>query len=575
MIGTIRKHSKWLWLVIATLTIISFIYWGAGPSRIGDDRGGRVSGDYGSIYGHKITEQAFFEARNNFFLLYWFRSGGEWPDRNPNFTEAVLQKEIYIRLMLIQKAADLGIHVSDEAVVSAANELLRSVGRNGQAIPLENFVKQILQSKGLTAQDFKNFTRQYLILDQLQQAIGLTGELVTPQEAAVAYQRDYEELSAQIVFFSASNRLAQVAVTPAAIEQFYTNRLAEYRLPDRAQVRYVAFELSNYLAAAEQKLGQTNLDNQVDMTYRQYGLKGVPEAKTPEEARAKIREALIQQQAGKDARLAANEFAQEVFSQQPVKPENLAAVAQQKGLAVRLTAPFAADFGPEEFLAPPGFVKAAFSLSPDEPFAGPIPGATALYVLAFDKKMPSEIPALDQIRDRVSRNYQWSEAMLLARQAGTNFARTLMTTAADRSFASVCVAAGFPPQLLPPFSLSTRELPELGNHAELNQLKQAAFSTPPGKTSGFVDTADGGFIVYVQSRLPLDQAKMNSNLPQYMNALRRQRLSEAFNQWVNLEANRQLRNTPGTGNSSPAPPNKPASPAGPIRDSPPNNDGET
>ena len=495
MIGTIRKHSKWLWLVIATLTIISFIYWGAGPSLVGDNGGGRGRGDYGTIYGHTITEQAFFEARNNFFLLYWFRSGGEWPDRNPNFTDAVLQREIYIRLMLLQKAADLGIHVSDEAVVTAANELLRSVGRNGQAVPLENFVKQILQSKGLTAQDFKNFTRQYLIMEQLQQAIGLTGELITPQEAAVAYQRDYEELSVQIVLFSASNRLAQVAVTPAAIEQFYTNHLAEYRLPDRAQVRYVAFELSNYLAAAEQKLGQTNLDDQVDMTYRQYGLKGVPEAKTPEEARAKIREALIQQQAGKDARLAANEFAQEVFSQQPVKPENLAAVAQQKGLAVRLTAPFAADFGPEEFLAPPGFVKSAFNLSPDEPFAGPIPGATALYVLAFDKKMPSEIPALDQIRDRVSRDYQWSEAMLLARQAGTNFARTLMTTAADRSFASVCVAAGFPPQILPPFSLSTRELPELGNQAELNQLKQAAFSTPPGKASGFVDTADGGFIL--------------------------------------------------------------------------------
>ena len=29
-----------------------------------------------------------------------------------------------------------------------------------------------------------------------------------------------------------------------------------------------------------------------------------------------------------------------------------------------------------------------------------------------------------------------------------------------------------------------------------------------------------------------------------MNALRRQRLNEAFSQWVNLEANRQLRNTP-------------------------------
>ncbi len=83
----------------------------------------------------------------------------------------------------------------------------------------------------------------------------------------------------------------------------------------------------------------------------------------------------------------------------------------------------------------------------------------------------------------------------------------------------------------------------MGDRAELNQIKQAAFTTPVGKTSDFEETSDGGFIVYVQSQLPIDQAKMNSDLPQYIAALRRERLNEAFNQWVNLEANRQLRNT--------------------------------
>jgi len=544
MIGTIRKHSKWLWWLIAGATIISFIYWGSGTSRMSGDGQGGVRGDYGTIYGRKVTEQAHRNAQVEFMLFYWFRSGGEWPDHNPNFNNESLQREIYIRLMLMFKAEELGIHVSDEATATAAHELLRQIGSNGRAMPEEVFVKQILQPKGLTVQDFQTFARQYLIVEQLQQTVGLTGELITPQEAAIAYQRDHQELSAQIVVFPASNYLSSITATPAAVAQFYTNRLAEYRLPDRAQVSYVAFELSNYLAAAEQKLGRTNLDNQVEMIYRQYGLKGVPGAKTPEEAKAKISDFLVRQQAGKEAQQAANNFAQEVFAQQPVKPENLVAVARQKELATRITAPFAADFGPEEFLAPPGFVKAAFSLTPDEPFAGPIPGQTALYVLAYAGQLPSEIPTLDKIRDRVSRDYQWIEAMSLARRAGTNFAQTLMGTAADRSFASVCAAAGFQPQALSAFSLSTRELPELGDHAELNQLKQAAFSIPPGKTSGFVDTATGGFIVYVESRLPMDQVKMNSALPQYIVELRRQRLNEAFNQWLNLEASRQLRNTP-------------------------------
>ena len=547
MIGTIRKHSKWLWLVIATLTIISFIYWGAGPSRLGGGGGGggRAPGDYGTIYGHKVTERAYRDAQTGFILFYFFRTRGEqWPDRNPNITEAVLQRETYVRLMLMQKARDLGIHVSEDAVVAAADDLLRSLSPDGRAVPAVEFARQVLQPRGLTLQDLENFARQYLMIEQLQQAIGLTGELITPQEAAIAYQRDHQELSAQIVFFSASNYLAQVAVSPAGLSQFFSNHLAAYHIPERVQVSYVTFELSNYFAAAEQKLGRTNLDNQVNSTYLQYGIKSVPGAKTPEEAKAKIRDALIRQQAIKEVRLAANDFAQEVFNRQPLKPENLAAVAQAKGLAARTTAPFAANTGPEEFTAPASFVRAAFGLTPDEPLAGPVPGTEALYVLALIKQLPAEIPTLDQIRDRVIRDFKWNEAVLLARKAGTNLAHGLAGLTPDHGFTAVCVAAGFQPQLLPPFSLSTRQLPELDDHAELNQVKQAAFSTPPGKASGLVETADGAFVLYVQSRLPVDQAKMNSELTQYAAELGRERMSEVFNEWVNLEANRQLFNTP-------------------------------
>ncbi len=209
-----------------------------------------------------------------------------------------------------------------------------------------------------------------------------------------------------------------------------------------------------------------------------------------------------------------------------------------------MTAPFAGEFGPEEFAAPPGFTKAAFGLTPDEPFAGPMAGPNAVYVLAFDKRLPSEIPSLDQIRERVTREYQLQEATLLARRAGTNFVRTLTGMTANRGFASLCVAAGLQPQVLPAFSLSTQELPELGERAELNQLKQAVFTTSVGKASDFVATSDGGFVVYVQSRLPIDQAKMKSDLAQYTTALRRERQNEAFTQWINLEASRQLRSLP-------------------------------
>ncbi len=512
MIGTIRKHSKWLWWSIIPLTILSFVlYMGTGPAHTGNGGG---DGGLGSIAGKKVTPQAFGAAKREVYLFYLFHYGA-WPDsKEANISEANLEREIYIRMLLMQKAADLGIHIGDVAVVTAANEMLRSLGRDGQPAPMDAFIKQVLEPKGLSEADFERFVRHDLVVQQLIQALGLTGELVTPQEAAAVYQREYRELSAQVVFFSATNYLSSVKSTPTDITQFYTNYLAAYRLPDRVQVGYVEFSLSNHLASAEQKLSKTNFQEQIDAIYVKYGPKAFPEAKTPAEAKATIRDSMIREQALMDAREQANEFATAVFNLTPAKSENLAVVAKQKGLAVHGTAPFASKYGPQEFNAPGAFTKSAFELTAEEPFAGPIPGSTSLYVMALGKNLPSEIPSFDAIHDRVAQDYQRITAIQIAQREGTNFYfSAAVQMAAGKTFAQVAVAAGQSPVILPPFSLSTDALPELGERATLNQFKQAAFGTPIGKTSAFQPTSDGGFIVFVQSQLPVDQAKMNKDLP--------------------------------------------------------------
>jgi hypothetical protein len=258
-----------------------------------------------------------------------------------------------------------------------------------------------------------------------------------------------------------------------------------------------------------------------------------------------VREILIRQRALTEAHARASEFANAVFGLDPAKPENLATVAKQKGLTVKTTAPFDSQSGPEEFSAPEDFAKAAFGLSPDEPFAGPLAGPDAVYVIAFARQLPGEIPPFSQIRDRVKRDFQMEQAVELAQRAGTNFSRGLAAgLAAGKSFAALCVAAGSSPQTLPLFSLNTSELPEIGNRTELSQLKQAAFTTATGRASEFEPAGDGGFILYVQSRLPADQSAMDADPAAFLNTLRHSRANEAFQDWLNREANRELRNTP-------------------------------
>jgi hypothetical protein len=74
MIGSIRKHSSWLWWIIAGLTIISFVYFmGQAPNRNGG--GGRATGDFGTLYGRTITAQDFQRAKASFYLYSWMRNG--------------------------------------------------------------------------------------------------------------------------------------------------------------------------------------------------------------------------------------------------------------------------------------------------------------------------------------------------------------------------------------------------------------------------------------------------------------------------------------------------------------------
>src|SRR6185295_7501105 len=152
--------------------------------------------------------------------------------------------------------------------------------------------------------------------------------------------------------------------------------------------------------------------------------------------------------------------------------------------------------GQEEFVAPPNFAKAAFSLTEQEPFASPIAGDDAVYVIAFEKKIPSEIQPLDRIRERVTADFRFTQAIQMARQAGTNFSAALTAgLAAGKTFSAVCDEAKVKPVALPPFSLATRTLPELEERVSLPQLKQIAFKTPVGKTSNFVPTIEGGLVL--------------------------------------------------------------------------------
>ena len=544
MFGTIRKHQTWLWAVIITVIIISFVIFFSPYSKMNDSR--QVAANWGSINGEKVTQEEYVKAYKEICLRAFFMTGN-WPDDEARKQGGDVERESFQWLLLKQKQKELGIHISTDAVAQGARAMISQFQRSGITSP-EMFINLVLKPRGYEVEDLERFVRHYMGLEELIATVGLGGKLVTPQEIRDLYKRENEQLETAAVFFSASNYLASVSVAPDAVMQFYTNRQAGYRIPDRVQVSYVRFDLPNFLAEATQDLAKmTNLDLQIDEMYKQGGTNFLREwkAQTPEEARRNIRVDTLRKLQMQGARKKALEFATPLFDVDPVRMDNLDKLAKEKGLTVQITEPFDQRDGPSELAVGQDFAAKAFARTPVEPFAGPIVGMDGVYVIAFNKKIPSEIPALDKIRARVEKDYQLGQAQDLARKAGLVFYPTLTNGLAQgKTVAALCADAKLQLVDLPPISLSTRELEQVSEHLPLNQFKQLAFGTTVGKVSPFQMTTAGGVIVYVKSKLPLDEAKMITALPTFANAVRQNRQNEAFNSWFRKEAEKGLRDTP-------------------------------
>jgi hypothetical protein len=542
MFGTIRKHQTWLWAIIITLTIISFVIFFSPYSKLDNSNGGKPN--YGSINGEPVTQEQFAKAWREVQLRHFFMSG-RWPDDDARRMGFEPERDTYQWLLLLQKVEEAGIHPGADTVAQTARQMLDQFQRAGIS-SADAFFTQVLGPRGISVDDFERYVRHTLAVQELIATVGVSGKLVTPQEARELFIRENQEVSSDALFFSASNYVTAVTVNPDAVAQFYTNRQADYRIPERAQVTYVQFGVSNYLQQAEAELAKTNLAEVVDLNLQRLGTNYTRLGATPEEAKAKIREELVRNEAFNLARRKASEFANELFDKEPVAPGNLETLAKAKGLMPQVTQPFDRREGPKELKVGPNFVTAAFGLSPtNDPFGGPLPGEDGVYVIAYNKRLSSEVPPLDQVREKVTADYRHDQAVVLARRAGIEAHRSITNQMAQgKNFEAACAEAKVNPVPLPPLSISTRSLPGVDERVSLSELKQVAFSTNPGNLSPLQYTREGGFILYVKAKLPINEDKLKTELPNFVSNLQQQRLNEAFNEWFKKQAEKGLRDTP-------------------------------
>jgi hypothetical protein len=539
MIGTIRKHSKIMWWIVIVVIILAFVVW---DTRTGDGQGG--SGNFGTMNGQVITPSVFDDARRE-VLIYHFFAAGSFPGKGRTIPNFDVERETYNRLLIIQKAAEMGILISDDVAARAASERLRMLNR-GEPVPLAAFETQVLAQERLTLADFERFVRNDIAVQQLITTIGGSGQLVPPQEVEALYRRDHQDVSVQVAFFHASNNLASIVVTATNVAEYYTNQQARYRLPERLQLSLVRFPISNYLAQASQEF--TNLAEMVESNMLELGTNFAQFGTTPEAAKEKVREELLKRAAFNLAGTAAKNFDNQLYdaaNKAPFSPETFTLLATQAKLQPEVTQPFSRNEPPAGLDVTADFVRRAYSLTPDEPLTEPLVGENHIYVIAFNQRLPSEQPSFDSIREKVTSDYRFIEAAMKAQKQAMDFQAVATNgLAAGKSFADLCKSLGVAPVSVTPFSLSTREVAEVENQLDLSYLKRVAFETAPGQVGPVLPSNDGAAVVYVQAKLPIDEAKMRTSLPEFTRSVHQVRRSEVFNAWFQREAEQAFRTLP-------------------------------
>jgi peptidyl-prolyl cis-trans isomerase D len=555
MFGTIRKHQQWLWAIIISVVIVSFVVFFS--PNVGMDAPRMGPADFGSIGGKAISREEFYSSYRESQLRYLF-SYGQLPRNDEN--RSMLEQDARTRLLMVRLLAQNRVDVSDEAAAEwLANAFRDRKQRAFRLDSYENFVKRMLQPNGYSEGDLVQFAKHEVGIMQLVATFGLNGRMVAPREAEALFRREREVMNVSAVSFPYTNYVSKVVVNPTNVAQFYTNRMSVYRLPERVQVSYVKFALTNAYAEADAQLSrETNLNQRIDALYLQQGAEAFTDtngvAMTPEVAKNKIKEQVRHEWALRAAHRNAAEFATAVAEMPaPAKPEYLQDAASKQSLTVKVTAPFDQDRGPQDIDVPEVFAKAAFALTPEEPFSPPLQADDGFYVIALKTRIPSEVPALDTIRERVTEDYKIQQSLALAREAGSAFNRQLTNGLNQgKSFDAICAEATIKPFDLPPFSAATTSLPEVQGRIDFNMVRSLAGDLVPGKASSLLPSRSGAMLVYMKSRTSVDEATLKSELPAYLNELRQERVYTAFNTWIGRQVDlaRLIAPAPATGTRS-------------------------
>lgn len=381
MLQSIRENIKGVgaWVIIIFLCI-PFAFWGINQyfDTAAQSAAATVNGEEISSF---EVEQAYQQRYQQ--LLQAF--GDQLPPGMIN--QQALRREqldqLIIQELLRQKMQELGYRASDEQV----RQMLREVPafqENGQFSP--ELYRQALSMSGRSPAAFEALIRRDIALQQLQEGVNGTA-FATPREAAMTVALEEQGRRHSSIIIPDDAFLDAVEITEEELQAYYEQNSSQFLTEETVDLAYLDLSLDQFTQNIEvtdealREIYESRADQYASQEERQAShilIEG-----DSEEARAKAEAALQRVRGGEDFAAVAAEL-----SDDPVSAEE----GGDLGLIQRgqLEGPFE---------------DALFAMEEGE-VAGPVQTDFGFHIIKLEDIKAPELPAFEEIRDELARDYR-------------------------------------------------------------------------------------------------------------------------------------------------------------------------
>lgn len=241
------QHLKWILVaIVATFILFIFVDWGAGGAggNAADTRGyaARVNGE---TISNREFERALYYTEKNYEQMY----------RQPLSPEVIAQmglpKQVLDSLvdqhLLLQQAKRLHLSASPEEIRQKILEI-PTLNPDGKFVGQELYTRYVTGALGFQSPaEFEEELSRDITLGKMESVLQ-NSVVVSPKAAETEYRRVSESARIKYVLYPASREVANVTVTPAEVQQYYTAHQSQYTHGEQREAKYLIADFARLRA---------------------------------------------------------------------------------------------------------------------------------------------------------------------------------------------------------------------------------------------------------------------------------------------------------------------------------------